>query len=199
MIGYHGTTELNYTRMYMMKKRKNEIKFFQFDVEKELDVYKKICNYDKKSEYILYTEWKNHIVTFLRDFKKNDLCDFRHFLLNEEREVEGKLRNLETLWIPINVLYVTIFMTLGNLAVEYIDKCTDILKTVVEAHYQEKIDILVDNYNRGTIIMFILFVLVIIVEIGMYHVGKKEKKKCLSEFHFYDDIITIIDEECKRI
>ena len=47
--------------------------------------------------------------------------------------------------------------------------------------------------------MFILFVLVIIVEIGMYHVGKKEKKKYLSEFHFYDDIITIIDEECKRI
>ena len=32
----------------MMKKRKNEIKFFQFDVEKELDVYKKYVIMIKK-------------------------------------------------------------------------------------------------------------------------------------------------------
>lgn len=176
--------------------------FYKFEKSKEYKFYKRLCN--GKEKRITYIEWKKHIVEKCKDMDKEKLENFKHFLINEMRDKENKLETVSVIWIPINILYLTICSTvifaILNLGIDTLEKSTNILGRAfgnmnIEAlNKNVSIDILQKEFDFIIRLMLSVTSIIFGLIIFCYFSGKYLRKQVFVQQNFYKDIITIIEE-----
>lgn len=197
----------------MLKKCKDPF-FYNFDFEKEYNKYKKYCN--KEDINNVYAAWKKDIVQQLNKMNEERLENFKHFLINEKRDEENKLVIIDGIWIPINVLYISTFVTFFfgfiNIVTNYIDKMESIYKEYVDKAIEiigqgsieknikvlqkeflvDLLKLLEKNFYLciGFIVIFILIAIILVVL--FYKLSKNRRKKVFTKINFYEDIVSVI-------
>lgn len=168
-------TKKSYIEGISMRKRKD--KLYDFDVNYEYKIYKKVgLDYKKtKSRNIIenadkklksykvcytYSEWKKHIEdTIRKDFTNRE--DFLHWLYGRKSFSEAELDLVRVVQIPVYIVFISIITQIYD------------IKSITMEH-----------------IIFIIAFMVVISAITLLDAYKK--------LHFYEDVIEIYEKMFKE-
>ena len=99
----------------MFKRKKNYENPYGFNINKEYEFYKGICN--NPSTAPSYAKWKEHILSHIINIdneKKSNSYNLKHYLINNHRTSKNKLNMMVSILVPIYIFLLTLFFTFYN-------------------------------------------------------------------------------------
>lgn len=150
----------------MFKRKKFYENPYGFNINKEYEFYKGICN--NPSTAPTYAKWKEHILSHIINIdneKKSNSYNLKHYLINNHRISKNKLNMMVSILVPIYIFLLTLFFAFYN----EIFTCSNEI-----------------NLPTTIVSEIILIMLLLIAFVWLYI-------KLSTYVNFYDDIIDIID------
>lgn len=151
----------------MFKRKKNYENPYGFNINKEYEFYKGICN--NPSTAPSYAKWKEHILSHIINIdneKKSNSYNLKHYLINNHRTSKNKLNMMVSILVPIYIFLLTLFFTFYN----EIFTCSNEINLPT------------------TIVLEIIFIMLLLIAFVWLYI------RLSTYVNFYDDIIDIIDE-----
>lgn len=151
----------------MFKRKKNYENPYGFNINKEYEFYKGICN--NPSTAPSYAKWKEHILSHIINIdneKKSNSYNLKHYLINNHRTSKNKLNMMVSILVPIYIFLLTLFFTFYN----EIFTCSNEINLPT------------------TIVSEIIFIMLLLITFVWLYI------RLSTYVNFYDDIIDIIDE-----
>lgn len=151
----------------MFKRKKNYENPYGFNINKEYEFYKGICN--NPSTAPSYAKWKEHILSHIINIdneKKSNSYNLKHYLINNHRTSKNKLNMMVSILVPIYIFLLTLFFTFYN----------EIFTSSNEINLPT------------TIVSEIIFIMLLLIAFVWLYI------RLSTYVNFYDDIIDIIDE-----
>ena len=151
----------------MFTRKKNYENPYGFNINKEYEFYKGICN--NPSTAPSYAKWKEHILSHIINIdneKKSNSYNLKHYLINNHRTSKNKLNMMVSILVPIYIFLLTLFFTFYN----------EIFTSSNEINLPT------------TIVSEIIFIMLLLIAFVWLYI------RLSTYVNFYDDIIDIIDE-----
>ena len=183
--------------MQGIKKREN---YYEFDIKKEYTMYASVGL--KNSKFLTYTQWEEHIKSILERYIRRTRKNFKHYLIGKKRVEENKLQTIDSVWMPLNIFILTVFLTFvfafANMASSYNANCTEIINNYAvedkEELYEESLNSLEQNFDESVQFYGVFSLIVLLLGLWLYQMGKSRRRNLFDKKKFYQDVISIIED-----
>ena len=162
--------------------------------------YKNVGSTD--GDFLTYTQWEEHIKCKLERYIPRTRRNFKHYLIGKQRVEENKLQTIDSVWMPLNIFILTVFLTFvfafANMASGYNANCTEIINNYAvedkEELYEESLHSLEQNFDESLQFYGVFSLIVLLLGLGLYQMGKSRRSNFYDKKKFYQDVISIIED-----
>lgn len=181
-------------------KRKENIPY-DFNINEEYKKYESIG--DNKSELKTYKNWESHIINKCSQFTETTRLNFVHYIKGKKRSEENKIATLDAIWMPLNIFVLTVLLTFMFAFAELIKNYNAAASEIVTNYFVSNTDKLYEqtarllefNFKESIIFYGMFSLLILIIGVTLYLLGKNRRMNIANKISFYEDIILIIEKE----
>lgn len=190
-------------RTIIFKRKENTP--YDFNINEEYKKYESIG--DNKSELKTYKNWESHIINKCSQFTETTRLNFVHYIKGKKRSEENKIATLDAIWIPLNIFVLTVLLTFlltfmfafAELIKNYNAAASEIVTNYFVSNtdklYEQTARLLEFNFKESIIFYGMFSLLILIIGVTLYLLGKNRRMNIANKISFYEDIILIIEKE----
>lgn len=180
-------------RTIIFKRKENTP--YDFNINEEYKKYESIG--DNKSELKTYKNWESHIINKCSQFTETTRLNFVHYIKGKKRSEENKIATLDAIWMPLNIFVLTVLLTFMFAFAELIKNYNAAASEIVTNYklYEQTARLLEFNFKESIIFYGMFSLLILIIGVTLYLLGKNRRMNIANKISFYEDIILIIEKE----
>lgn len=187
-------------RTIIFKRKENTP--YDFNINEEYKKYESIG--DNKSELKTYKNWESHIINKCSQFTETTRLNFVHYIKKgKKRSEENKIATLDAIWMPLNIFVLTVLLTFMFAFAELIKNYNAAASEIVTNYFVSNTDKLYEqtarllefNFKESIIFYGMFSLLILIIGVTLYLLGKNRRMNIANKISFYEDIILIIEKE----
>lgn len=126
-----------------------------------------------------------------------------HYIKGKKRSEENKIATLDAIWMPLNIFVLTVLLTFMVAFAELIKNYNAAASEIVTNYFVSNTDKLYEqtarllefNFKESIIFYGMFSVIILIIGVALYVLGKNRRMNIANKISFYEDIILIIEKE----